>query len=96
MTSGVILFALVRLQIKCSLFSDKIIQAVAPNLRSINVWSRNFAKRIHTHYDRHHEVSPNRNVYQNAINYVRHQIIWKLILIASDMNCQRFELYAIL
>ena len=47
MTSGVILFALVRLQIKCSLFSDKIIQAVAPNLRSTNVWSRNFAKRIH-------------------------------------------------
>ena len=46
-------------------FLHKIIQAVAPNLGSIKVWSRN-------------------------------EIIWKLILIASDMNCPRFELYAIL
>ena len=47
MTSGVILFALVRLQIKCSLIHDKIIQAVAPNLISIKVWSKKKKKKIH-------------------------------------------------
>ena len=69
---------------------------MAPNLRSIKVWSRNFAKKIHTAYDRHHKVFPNRNAYQNAINYARHEIVWKLILIASNMNCPRFEFYEIL
>lgn len=75
MTSGVILFALVRLQIKCSLIHDKIIQAVAPNLISIKVWSKKKKKKDSCSYSRHQEVSPNRNAYHNAINYVRHEIM---------------------
>ena len=66
------------------------------NLRSFEICLEMHANEIDALYDRHQKVSPSPNPHHKASNSAKHEDIWKLQFIVSNMKYPRSQLRAFL